>query len=136
MGQRVSLQEYLEQAEAAQPQRTEKCKSHCRTLGRAPLDWLLTATALRGKVGVVAVWLVFLATVRKTISVRMSYGGLKPYAGRSATYRAIAILERKGLISVARAPGQSPVIQLRFEEPESWKMSAVNRGGERVPNDC
>jgi hypothetical protein len=68
--------------------------------GPVSLDWLLAATNMRGKAGLVAIWLAFLAKVRRSNPVRMSYGRLEALAGRSAIYRAITALERDGLISV------------------------------------
>ena len=80
------------------------------------MDWLLAASKASGhgsgfKVAI-AIW--FLSGLNhQARTVKLSGSVLRELGvGRHASYRGLAALERAGLVSVERLPGQSPMITI------------------------
>jgi hypothetical protein len=81
--------------------------------GPIPWDWLCKAGCLPGKSLHVALSLWFLAGVRKSRVVKVSYKLLRRLgAKRDAARRGLAQLESGGLVKVQRQPGRSPVVEI------------------------
>ena len=79
--------------------------------GPIPLDWLSTAARLPGKSLHVAIAIWFTASLAKSATVPLSnIAGLPFGLDRNAKYRAMAWLEKTGLICVERRLGRSPVV--------------------------
>lgn len=81
--------------------------------GPIPLDWLSAAAQLPGRSfhAGLACW--YVAALTRTTSVPLSnISSLRFGLDRNAKYRALAWLERAGLIAVERRPGRAPVITI------------------------
>ena len=81
--------------------------------GPIPWNWLAAAARQPGKALHVAIVLWFFAGVKKTGTVALSGAALRGFGvNRHAGYRGLAVLERAGLVSVARHPGRMPVVTI------------------------
>ena len=80
--------------------------------GPVPIAWLARAGSLRGKALEVALAIWFrVGCGGKRSDVRLSAQTLARFGvGRKAGYRALAVLESAGLISVRRRRGASPLV--------------------------
>lgn len=79
-----------------------------------PLPWLTAASKLRGKSPLsVALALWFEAGRRKSMEVTLTTAILERFSvNRKAKYRALASLEKAGLVSVYRQPRRNPVVTI------------------------
>ena len=81
--------------------------------GPIPWNWLAAAARQPGKALHVAIVLWFFAGVKRTGTVALSGAALRGFGvNRHAGYRGLAVLERAGLVSVARHPGRMPVVTI------------------------
>lgn len=81
--------------------------------GPVPLTWLIAAGELPGKTLVVGVGLWFLSGLTGARAVKPTGRLWQSLSiSRQAAYRAIAALEKRGLIEVKRRPGCAPVVTL------------------------
>jgi hypothetical protein len=81
--------------------------------GPVPMRWLERAARLSGKALVVGIGLWHLSGLTCKTEIRAT-GTLWKRLGisRQAVYRGLRALEREGLISVVRHPGQNPIVTL------------------------
>ena len=99
--------------------------------GPIPGTWLSTAARLPGRALHVGLALWFLAGLGKVTSVILTWAvqdrfGVSPYSGR----RALAALERVGLVSVQRHPGRCPrVTILEVSANEDSRAAKTKRRG-------
>ena len=113
-----NLAEYALPSPPLPPIRLPKTKSAKRKgvkflKGPVPLPWLIAAGELPGKALVVGVGLWFLSGLTRS-------GKIKPTGklwqslsiSRQAAYRALAALEKQGLIEVRRRQGCAPIVTL------------------------
>lgn len=113
------LAEYALSRVSAPPIKTTKFKSSKRAVekflkGPVPLIWLIAAGELPGKTMVVGVGLWFLSGLTGSKTVKPTGKLWKSLSiSRQAAYRAIAALEKRGLVEVIRQPGCAPVVTLR-----------------------
>jgi len=81
--------------------------------GPIPWPWLMRAAELPGRALHTAVALWFLSGVTRSETVKLSSRSLTELGvDRHAKYRALAALERAGLVRVTRLPGQNPLVTL------------------------
>lgn len=81
--------------------------------GPLPFEWMSTAGRLPGRALHVGLGLWYLVGLQRMETVVASYRVLAQFGvNRYAAYRALAVLERAGLISVIRGPGRSPRVTL------------------------
>lgn len=81
--------------------------------GPVPLLWLETAAKLPGKSLHAGIALWFAAGLMRSAAVPLSnLSGLRFGLDRNSKYRALAWLERAGLIAVERKLGRSPVVTI------------------------
>jgi hypothetical protein len=86
--------------------------------GPIPLPWLEVAATLPGKSLHAAVALWYAAGLTKSASIPLSnIAGLRFGLDRNAKYRALAWLERAGLVRVERKLGRAPVVTILAYEP-------------------
>jgi hypothetical protein len=88
--------------------------------GPIPLTWLEAAACLPGKSLHAGLALWFAAGLARSASVPLSnISGVRFGLDRSAKYRALAWLEKAGLITVERKLGRAPVVTLLSPGPSS-----------------
>jgi DNA-binding transcriptional ArsR family regulator len=81
--------------------------------GPIPWDWVIAAAQLPGKALAIGLCLWRLSGAKKSTSVVLSNSELAPFGiDRPAKSRALAALEKAGLIEVARKPGRWPTVTL------------------------
>ncbi len=82
--------------------------------GPLPLDWIITAAKLPGKVLHVALVMWYLAGLKKSYTFKLSGAKLRSFGiSRQSSYRAVDALEKVGLIEVTRKRGQNPEIKIK-----------------------
>ena len=99
---------------AATPQKRQARQNGEKFLkGPIPLAWLIAAGALPGKSLMVGVGLWFLSGLTGSREIKPT-GRLWQFLSisRQAAYRALAALEKRGLIAVRRRPGCAPIVSL------------------------
>ena len=81
--------------------------------GPIPFDWLQSANSLPGKAGHVGVALWFLSGVKQSKIVKVT-SEAETLAGcvRQTFAKGLSELEKAGLISVRRNPGQKPTVEI------------------------
>ena len=87
--------------------------------GPLPLPWMIAATALPGKYPLaVALVIQFRAGLEKTSTeLRLTSKMLQRFGiNRLAGYRALAVLEDAGLVTVDRKPGRCPLVSIREKQ--------------------
>ncbi len=106
------------------PAQIDKAKPETRTAstsapvrrflrGPVPWDWLVRAAQLPGKALVVGLCLWRLSGAKGKDTVMLANAELKPFGvDRAAKSRALAALEKAGLIAVQHHPGRFPVVTL------------------------
>ena len=81
--------------------------------GPIPLDWLQTAADCRGKAMVVAMLLWYRRGVTGSLEVNVGRELRRKFSVSPSTFRrALADLERRGLLTVQRGVGRSPCITI------------------------
>jgi hypothetical protein len=81
--------------------------------GPIPWDWVTAAAALPGKALIVGLCLWRLAGATRNKAVNLGNADLAPFGvDRAVKSRALAALERAGLVTVARQPNRFPVVTL------------------------
>jgi DNA-binding transcriptional ArsR family regulator len=89
--------------------------------GPVPWQWLMAAAQQRGKVLHVAITLWFLAGLNRRREVKLSLTRVQSLGiSRSSASRALAALERAGLVVVSRVPGRNPKVTL-LDAPEKFQ---------------
>lgn len=112
LGQQALVPKKASQAKAPRP------KSGNRFLrGPVPMDWICTASTASGrgsglKVAIALWYLSGLNGQARTVKLR---GSVLREMGvdRHAVYRGLQVLEKAGLVSVARHPGRNPLVTIR-----------------------
>lgn len=85
-----------------------------------PFAWLRRANRLPGSAAAVAASLWFLAGVKRSMTFRLTAEAVDlAGCGRKTLYRALASLERSGLISLLRRPGARPIVTIILQAPMS-----------------
>jgi hypothetical protein len=87
---------------------------------KVPFEWLERLSGARGQVYALALHLLYLSWKAKGSPVKLANGMLKiDGIGRGAKWRALAELERRGLITIQRRPRKSPLVTVNHEsDPE------------------
>ncbi|HEX2473270.1 MAG TPA: helix-turn-helix domain-containing protein [Lacipirellulaceae bacterium] len=81
--------------------------------GPIPWQWLINAGRLPGKTLHVAIVLWHLVGLRKSLTVCWEPSKAKPFGmDRHTVYRALAILEKAGLVTVNRKKGRCPIVSI------------------------
>jgi DNA-binding transcriptional ArsR family regulator len=80
----------------------------------APVSWLLDASSLPNKAGLVAIELAFLRGVTRSAQVKFNPQCLRTRISRFTVYRALNVLRMGGLIELDRKRGKLPLVTLRF----------------------
>lgn len=95
-----------EQIAAATPHRIAKRREH---FIRVPFSWLERLKGASGQVYAMALHLQYLHWRHKARAFKLPNGMLKiDGIGRTAKWRALVELERRGLVSIERRPKKSP----------------------------
>jgi hypothetical protein len=82
-------------------------------LERMPTQWIMAAARLPGRTLHLALALQVLASANSSCKVELSnVASLQFGLDRNAKYRALAWLERAGLVRVERKVGRSPIVAL------------------------
>lgn len=82
--------------------------------GPVPMRWLNAAGCLPGKAVQVAVCIWHLSGLTKSLEVKVTSKYLREMGvTRHAGYRALKVLEGRGLITVERHRGRSPVVTIK-----------------------
>jgi hypothetical protein len=81
--------------------------------GPVPWEWVVAAASLPGKALIVGLCLWRLAGAIRSSTITLGNSELEPFGiDRATKCRALAALERAGLITVAREPGRFPKVTL------------------------
>jgi hypothetical protein len=81
--------------------------------GPVPVGWLAQAAHLPGKAFVVAIFLWFIAGMKKMPTLKVSQKALRAWGlNRKTVYRALDALEEINLISVIRHPGRNSIVRI------------------------
>lgn len=113
-----NLAEYALSPTLLPPTKLAKTKSVKRAgakflKGPVPLPWLIAAGELPGKALVAGMGLWFLSGLTGSKTVKPTGRLWQSLSiSRQAAYRAIAALEKRGLIEVKRQPGCAPIVTL------------------------
>jgi hypothetical protein len=92
------------------PKRITKRRQHFIMV---PFDWLERLNGASGQVHTLALHLLYLRWKGKGAPVKLPNGMLKiDGINRRAKWRALAELEHRGLISIERRPGKSPLVRV------------------------
>ena len=113
---RYPLDSALNSSQSAPPQK-EITKSRRFLKGPIPLDWLVIAAKQSGRALHVGIVLWFLKGVKRSRTVELTQSKLAWFGiSRHAGYRALAKLEKAGLVSVGRHRGRSPIVTILRDE--------------------
>jgi hypothetical protein len=88
--------------------------------GPVPLAWLNRASRLPGKALAVALAIWYVAGMEKSGTVRLTRSALMAFnVGRKAAYRALAALERAGLVQVERKRGSCTKVTITHRRTQA-----------------
>ena len=97
----------------AKPAKTKRLKKRENIFIRAPFIWWEKLSRYQGQIMAVALYMIHLDWKAQGRPVKLANGALDLYGiGRRTKWRALAELERLGLISVERRVGKSPIIRI------------------------
>lgn len=115
----------------APKRRTRRARDddHRYLSGPVPLPWVLRAGRAPGRALHVGLMLWFLAGLaRRRDDLKLSYTLLAEIGvDRHAAYRALAQLERAGLVTARHAPGRAPVVTL-LDAPTPYTPDTPREG--------